>query len=189
MLPTLLATGTIVFAIGATQIQSDSTTVVSDSYIAPGLGEVRIKGICDLQEASVVCWDWNRKPSKELADEVTNICGEKGRSFGGGAQDILIRFRRKNRVAIVDGPTLANSAAAEVRLQGFEGPGGSTVQDLHQYSGGRDTRIDHLLNFNVDPKAKNASLYATLLSKVGRTTEVPATVGESVTIGGRTVKI
>jgi hypothetical protein len=189
IIPLCLATTTICFAIGAVQIESEPDIVVSDRYSGPGIGELRIKGVCDVQEASISCWDWDRKPNRDLADEVKSYCSDKGRDYGGFSSGIPFRFRRKNRIAVLNAPVLAYNSSSDVRLQGFLGPEGSPVQDLRQFTPNNDPVVDHLLSFNTEPEMKSTSLYATLMFKIGRTTAIPPVIGQFGKFGDKTINI
>lgn len=189
LFPFCLSASTICFALGAVQIQSEPNIVVADSYSSPKFGELRVKGVCDVQESSVSCWDWNRNPSKSLSDEVSTYLLQLAKTSNGFNSRISIRYKRKNRIAVVSASENIYDSTASARVQQFASADGSSVMDLHQFDQSGAPATDHYLIFSADPKAESTSLFAKLLIKSGSPVDIPPTVGASATTGGETITV
>jgi hypothetical protein len=150
---------------------------------------MHIRGICDVQEASVRCWDWNRNIDSKLSEEVSSYIAKKATGVGGTLPDIAFKFKRKNRIVVMHAPILALNSSTESRLGGFLGPDRSFMQDLHQFDSGNEPVLDHLLNFSADPGATTTSIFASVMFKVGKSMDISPAVGGNGSAGGTSVSI
>jgi len=155
----------------------------------PGFGEIRVLGICDIQEQGVSCWDIGGRRSEDLATQVTSSLNDKKQPFNANGLDIPFHFRRKNRVLLVEVPSNAYGSERDVRLQRISTPTTENMRDLRQFRSQNAPTMIQYLDMDADEKASTTSLSATFFSKEGHAIELHAAAGATGTTGKTTVTI